>query len=68
MHDWCADTLPRLRLRGWIQVRSFPIVVEDRQDLDRAVMGADSVRKHGGDPGRLPGLDKIDAFAELEPC
>ena len=50
-----------------MKVHPFPVVGEDRQDLDRALMGADCVRNHGGELGVVPGLDQDGALAEIEP-
>ena len=43
---------------GGVQVGPLPVVVEDREDLDRTVRGADGVRDHRRELGRLARPDR----------
>ena len=59
--DGGAHLPPTSRLRGVVrdvQVGALPVVVEDGEDLDGTVVGADGVRDHGRELGRVAGLDE----------
>jgi len=43
---------------GRVEVDAFSVVVEDDEDLDRAVVGSDGMRNHGGELCRVAGLNQ----------
>ncbi|MCW2914965.1 MAG: hypothetical protein JWN52_3033 [Actinomycetia bacterium] len=45
---------------------AFSVVVEDDEDLDRAVVGSDGVRNHGGELCRVAGLDQDGPLPHLQ--
>jgi hypothetical protein len=74
----CAVLIDGLDGRGWapvyrwggltgrVEVGAFSVVVEDDEDLDRAVVGSDGVRNHGGELCRVARFDQDGLIPELQ--